>query len=393
MTPRRFGGRWLKLAEAGGSDAACEDPDVSEERSGSGSAVNGVLERAKAGDEDAFRELCEPYRSELRSHCYRIVGSVEDAEDLVQETLLAAWRGLGSFEGRATTRSWLYRIATNRALNALRDRSRRPHEPTPPPPEAPQPQPPPPTRQVEPIWLQPFPDVLLDAAADRSREPDARYEAREAIGLAFVAGLQRLPPLQRAVLVLRDVLAFRASEVAGMLDTTEGSVNAALRRARATIEDGVSEGGPEQAPLPDSAEEREVVARFTEAFERNDVERLVGLLTDDALLTMPPQPFEFEGPVAIGGFFSTVPAGGALDRILLVPTRANGQPAFACYLRDVQTPIAHAYGVILLTLRGDRISAITGFVDTSLFARFGFPRTHHGSAQDVEIAPSGPTSP
>jgi RNA polymerase sigma-70 factor (TIGR02960 family) len=376
MTPRSCGGRWLRPGEAGGLESACEDATVSGEPRRSGSEADVILERAKAGDEEAFRSLCEPYRSELRAHCYRIVGSVEDAEDLVQETLLAAWRGLGSFEGRATTRSWLYRIATNRALNALRDRGRRPREPAPSPEEGPEP--PLPTRHVEPIWLQPYPDALLDAVADRSHEPDARYEAREAIELAFVAGLQRLPPLQRAVLVLRDVLAFRASEVAAMLDTTEGSVNAALRRARAAVERAVSAGGPERAPLPDSAEERQVVAQFTDAFERSDVELLVGLLTDDALLTMPPQPFEFEGRAAIGRFFSTVPAGGALDRILLVPTRANGQPAFACYLRDAQTPIAHAYGVMVLTLRGDRISAITGFVDTSLFPRFGLPRTYRG---------------
>src|SRR5918997_5598181 len=182
--------------------------------------------RARAGDEDAFRELTEPHRRELQVHCYRILASVQDAEDLVQETLLAAWRGLDSFEGRASLRSWLYRIATNRCLNALRDRGRRLPELPPPPTDAPGP--PEPTRRGEPIWLEPYPDALLEGVVDRSREPDARYEAREAIGLAFVAGLQRLPPRQRAVLVLRDVLGFRASETAEMLEVTEASANGAL---------------------------------------------------------------------------------------------------------------------------------------------------------------------
>jgi RNA polymerase sigma-70 factor (TIGR02960 family) len=350
---------------------------VSGERRSANSEPEAILERAKAGDEPAFRQLCGPYRGELRAHCYRLVGSIEDAEDLVQETLLAAWRGLDGFEGRSSVRTWLYRIATNKALNALRDRGRRSPEP-PSPPQEEAVQPPPPTRQVEPIWLEPYPDSLLDLVADRSGEPEARYEAREAIGLAFVAGLQRLPPLQRAVLVLRDVLAFRAREVAEMLETTEGSVNSALGRARTAVDAGLVAGRPERAPLPDTGEEREVVARFTDAFERSDVNALVRLLTDDALLTMPPQPFEFQGPAAVGRFFATVPAGGALDQIVLVPTRANGQPAFGCYLRDAQAPIAHAYGVMVLTLRGARISAITGFVDTGLFGRFGLPRTHRG---------------
>ena len=291
----------------------------------------------------------------------------------MQETLLAAWRGLERFEGRASVRSWLYRIATNRCLNALRDRGRRPQElPTPPEETPPPPQP---TRLGEPVWLEPYPDVLLEGVPDRSHQPEARYATREAIGLAFTAALQRLPPRQRAVLVLRDVLAFRAREVAEMLGVTEVSVNRALQRARQALERTVPPGRREAAPLPGSREERELVARFTTAFEAGDVPAVMAVLTDDALLTMPPEPLEYEGPLAIGQFLSTVPAGGALDRFRLVPARANGQPAFGCYLRDHHAPVAHAYGLMVLTLRGSRVAAITGFPDTGVFRSFGLPRT------------------
>lgn len=329
-----------------------------------------LLRRARAGDESAFAELVDGFRAELQLHCYRIVGSVQDAEDLVQETLLAAWRGLERFEGRASLRSWLYRIATNRCLNALRDRGRRPGnlstpaENTPPPPE--------PTRIGEPVWVEPYPDALLEGVGD---QPEARYETREAIALAFVVGLQRLPPRQRAVLVLRDVLAFRAAEVAQMLGATEVSVNRTLQRARQALERAVPLGEREVAPLPGSPEERDLVDRFTAAFEAGDVPGVIALLSDDALLTMPPAPLEYEGPLAIGQFLSSVPAGGALERFRLVPTRANGQPAFGCYLRDPHTPIAHAYGLMVLTLCDGRVTAITGFPDTGVFATFGLPRT------------------
>jgi RNA polymerase sigma-70 factor (TIGR02960 family) len=307
--------------------------------------------------EAAFEELAQRHRRELYVHCYRITGSIQDAEDLVQDTLLAAWRGLERFEGKASMRTWLYRIATNRCLNALRDRGRRLERPPPEPPV----EPPAPSRQLEPIWLEPLPDP-----------PDARYESREAIGLAFIAALQRLPPRQRAVLVLRDVLGFRASEAAEMLGVTEPSANGALRRARGALGEGAER---DRAPLPDSAAEREVVARFVEAFEGGDVEGVVALLTDDASLTMPPTPLEYLGPAAIAGFLSTVPAGGRLDRFRLVPTRANGQPAFGCYQLDARAPIGHAYGLMVLTLRDDCVAAITGFPDTGLFRHFGLPRT------------------
>jgi RNA polymerase sigma-70 factor (TIGR02960 family) len=328
-----------------------------------------TLTRARAGDEEAFRELTDPYRCELQLHCYRIVGSVQDAEDLLQETLLAAWRGLEGFEGRASLRAWLYRIATNRCLNALRDAGRRPRD-LPPPPESPAP-----TRREDPIWLEPYPDVLLEGSPDLAPGPEARYETRESIGLAFVAGLQHLPPRQRAVLVLRDVLGFKTTEVADMLGSTEASVNSALQRARSTLQARLPAGERERAALPRSAAERALVGRFADAFEGGDVDGVVALLTDDAWLTMPPEPLEYQGPAAIARFLSTVPAGGALERFRLVATRANSQPAFACYLRDPVSPVARAYGLMVLTLEGDRVSAITGFPDTSVFPHFGLPRT------------------
>jgi RNA polymerase sigma-70 factor (ECF subfamily) len=318
-----------------------------------------VTEELLPGPE--FVEVADGYRAELLLHCYRIVGSVQDAEDLVQETLVAAWRGADRFEGRSSLRTWLYRIATNRCLNALRDSARRPQEVA--PPEG-TPEPPVPTRLTEALWLEPYPDVLLEG-----------LETREAIGLAYISALQRLSPRQRAVLVLRDVLGFRAREVAGMLDVTEVAVNRALHRARRAIEQTSGPVDRERAPAPASPEERALVARFTAAFESGDIPGVVALLSDDAVLTMPPAPVVYEGRDAIARFLGTVPAGGALDRFTLVPTRANGQPAFACYLRDVHTPIAHAYGLMVLTLAGDRIVAITGFPDTSVFRAFGLPRT------------------
>ena len=332
-----------------------------------------LLTRARSGDDVAFQALTESLRGELHVHCYRIVGSLQDAEDIVQETLLAAWRGLEGFKGRASLRSWLYRIATNRCLNHLRDRGRR--LPELPAPVEPVPLPPEPSRLREPVWLEPYPDVLLEGVADRGEEPDARYEQREAIGLAFMVALQRLPPRQRAVLVLRDVLGFRAAEAAEMLGATEVAVNRLLYRARHEMDTGAAPGTLADVPLPDSPEERALVARFATAFESGDVPGVIALLTDDALMTMPPEAAEYVGPEAIGRFLSTVPAAGSLERFRLVPTRANGQPAFGCYLKDPHTPIAHAYGLMVLTLRGDRVAGLSGFADTAVFASFGLPRT------------------
>ena len=329
------------------------------------------LTLARAGDEEAFRELTDPYRRELQLHCYRILGSVQDAEDLLQETLLATWRGLDRFQGRASLRAWLYRIATNLCLNALRDRRRRPRER--PAPMEPRPELPQPTRRIEPLWLEPYPDALLEEIPDSSPGPEARYETKEALALAFVAGLQQLPPRQRAAFVLRDVLGFAAAEVADMLESSEASVNSALQRARATIDTRLP-ADRERAPLPHSPVERELVGRFADAFESDDIERVVALLTEDAWLTMPPEPLEYQGHAAIAGFF--------LDRswwgtraVRLVPTRANNQPAFGYYLRDPRAPIARAHGLIVLTLAGEKISAITRFDDNSLFPDFGLPRT------------------
>ena len=326
-----------------------------------------ILVRARSGDADAFRELVDPYRGELQFHCYRILGSLQDAEDLLQETLLAAWRGLERFEGRASLRAWLYRIATNRCLNSLRDRGRRPKE------LQPMTAPPEPTRLSEPIWLEPYPDILLEGVADTAPGPEARYETRESIGLAFAAALQHLPPRQRAALVLRDVLGFHTAEVADMLGSTEASVKGALRRARATLQARIPAGDRELAPLPDSPRERELVGRFADAVEHGDTDGIVALLADDAWLTMPPLPHAYQGRNAIGAFLS-----GAEERrgapMRMVPTRANAQPAFGCYLAEPETDVARAFSLFVLTLEGGQISAITWFADSSLLRRFGLPR-------------------
>jgi RNA polymerase sigma-70 factor (ECF subfamily) len=327
-----------------------------------------ALTLARAGDENAFRELTEPYRHELQLHCYRIVGSTQDAEDLVQETLLAAWRGLDQFAEQASIRTWLYRIATNRSLDALRANARRPQR------LEPMTEPPTPSRMTEPIWLEPYPDQLIEGIADDAPGPEARYEHREATALAFVAGLQHLAPQQRAVLVLRDVLSFRATEVAEILDTSEAAVNSLLRRARNALESRLPATGRDRAPLPNSRREREVVGQFANALEDGDVGAVVALLTDDAWLTMPPQPYEYQGGAAIGRFLQDRAARrGAPLRV--VPTRANGQPAFGCYFPCPQTDIARPYGLLVLTLAGSKVAEITFFADSSVFPRFGLPRT------------------
>jgi RNA polymerase sigma-70 factor (TIGR02960 family) len=328
-----------------------------------------ALALARSGDEQAFRELTDPHRRELQVHCYRIVGSVQDAEDLVQETLLAAWRGLEQFHGRASLRAWLYRIATNRSLNALRDSARRPRQVAAPAVELPTP-----TRVAEPVWLQPYPDVLLEELPDTAPGPEARYEAREAIELAFIAGLQHLPPRQRAVLVLRDVLGFHTAEVASMLESSEASVKGALQRARATLDAQRQTREREPAPTAGSPRERALVGRFVDAVERGDIDTVVALLTDDAWVTMPPAPHQYQGRAAIGAFLrDRARVRGA--PLLLVPTRANGQPAFGAYFPAPHTTIARPYGLVVLTLDGDQVSEITWFSDTSVFPHFGLPRT------------------
>ena len=251
-----------------------------------------LIERVKAGDEHAFRQLVGPYQGELQLHCYRILGSAQDAEDALQETLLAAWRGLARFEGRSSVRTWLYRVATNTCLKALRSASRRPPVNWPPPGvDVPKP-----SRVGEVIWLQPYPDMLLEGLADATPGPEARYEASEAISLAFVTALQALPPRQRAVLILRDVLGFPTSQVAGILDSSEDSAASALKRARAAMRDQFPPATARPLPpRPDSPGERDLVDRFTRAYQAGDVAGVVALLTEDIAVTMPPLPLEYHG--------------------------------------------------------------------------------------------------
>ncbi len=231
-----------------------------------------------------------------------------------------------------------------------------------------------PTRRVEPVWLEPYPDVLLDGIPG----PEARYEARESIELAFIVALQHLPPRQRAALVLADVLGFRTAEVAELLETGEASVKGALQRARATLRARLPAADRERAPRPGSAGERRLVGRFADAVENGDVDEMVSLLTDDALVTMPPQPLEYQGHDAIAAFLRhRAELRGAPLR--LVPTRANTQPAFGCYLPDAHAPIARPYGLFVLTLEGEAIAAITWFADTGVFRHFGLPRTLPGA--------------
>ena len=327
-----------------------------------------ALIRARAGDQQAFAALADPYRRELQLHCYRILGQVQDAEDAMQETLLSAWRALESFEERSTLRSWLYRIATNRCLNMLRDSGRRPRTGS-----ALAYTPPEPTRYGEVLWLEPYPDALLEGIVDGAAGPEARYETHEALTLAFLTALHRLPPRQRAVLVLRDVLGFSATEVAVMLDTTPTSVNSALIRARATIEEREPRAH-DRAPVPRSAQEHELVARFADAFERGDVEPIVALLAEDAWLTMPPEPHEYQGHDAIKQVYAHAFARRDTPH-RLIPTRANSQPAFGQYVKDPHTDVGRALGLLVLTLDGDRISHITRFAATSALPHFGLPRT------------------
>lgn len=326
-----------------------------------------LIARAQAGDEEAFRQLVDPYRHELMVHCYRFLGSFQDAEDALQEILLAAWQGLGGFEARASLRTWLYRVATNRCLNALRSSSRRPQMSAPAgfdPPE--------PTGLCEVVWLEPYPDVLLEGLPDTAPGPEARYESKQAISLAFVTAVQLLPPRQRAALILRDVLGFRAAEAAAILESTEDSVTSALKRARAALRGQLPPQGAQQPPPPpNSAVEQDLIERLTRAYETSDVDGVVALLTDDVLFTMPPLPLEYRGRESAARFQAVVFRTGRSFR--LVATRANGQPAFGLYLRDPHTNVFHASGLLVLTLAGDRICAMTRF-DNSVLPPFGLPR-------------------
>jgi RNA polymerase sigma-70 factor (TIGR02960 family) len=287
-----------------------------------------LITRARAGDADAFRELTESHRRELLVHCYRMLGSFQDAEDALQGTLLAAWQGLGRFEGRASMRTWLYRIATNRCLNALRSASRRPAKEW----DIPNVEPPEPSRLGEVVWLEPYPDVLLEGAIDVPLGPEAQYELSGAISLAFVSALQLLLPRQRAVLILREVLGYQAKEVAAMLDSSVESVNSALKRSRASLRHRLPQTDEREAPpAADSPSEQALAAKFVSAYESGDLEALVTLLTDDISIAMPPFPLEYQGRDAVASFCASIFGSGR--RFDLVPTRANGQPAFGAYLR------------------------------------------------------------
>jgi RNA polymerase sigma-70 factor (TIGR02960 family) len=312
-----------------------------------------------------FGELVEPYRRELRLHCYRMMGSVADADDMLQETLLAAWRGLERFAGRSSIRTWLYRIATNCCLNAIRSSRRRmPAEPVPPF------DPPPPSRHSEVTWLQPYPDALLDSVGGHEPGPADRWLSRETVELAFVTALQQLPPRQTAVLLLVDVLDFSIAEVAPMLDTTATAIKGLLQRARAAV----ARLDPAASRSVVTSHERDVARRFAHAFVHDDVDAVVALLTDDAWLAMPPAPHTYDGPAAIRAFLdASVGWRSGRRRLTLAPTRANTQPAFGCYLAEPDAGVARFTGIVVLTVRGDQIAGVTRFLDPELGKPFGMP--------------------
>jgi RNA polymerase sigma-70 factor (ECF subfamily) len=329
-----------------------------------------LLEAARAGDEAAFARLVAPYQAQLRAHCYRMLGSLTDAEDALQEALLRAWRGLANFESRSSLRSWLYRIATNASLRLIEKRPKRvlpidyasaadPHDG-------------PAERLTEPIWLEPFPDAELGLESELLG-PDARYEQRESIELAFTAALQHLPARQRAVLILRDVLGFSARETAEALETTPVSVDSALQRAHRAIDERVPRQ-TQQATMRALGDSRlrEIVDRFADAWERNDVEAVVALLAEDARMTMPPQPSWYRGRDAIATFLRGWPLSDA-KRFRLLPTSANGQPALAGYLWDEKAGSFGAESIIVLSFRGDRIEEFTAFRTPELFPLFDLP--------------------
>jgi RNA polymerase sigma-70 factor (TIGR02960 family) len=327
-----------------------------------------LMARARAGDGEAFRALTEPHHRELQVHCYRMLGSLQDAEDALQDTLLAAWQGLSGFEGRASIRTWLYRIATNRCLDSRRAARRRPAKEW----DIPGVDPPEPTGLGEVVWLEPYPDALLDDVRGVPVGPEARYEQIESISLAFVTALQLLPPRQLAVLVLRDVLGFHANEVAEMLDATVESVTSALKRARANLQRREPAGHEHEAPpTPDSLAERVLVTEFVHAYESADLDALVTLLTDDVFVSMPPMPLEYTGRDVAREFCARILQPGR--RFDLLPTRANGQPAFGTYLR-APNGVRHGTGLFVITLAGERISAMTRF-ENSVFPWFGLPRS------------------
>jgi RNA polymerase sigma-70 factor (ECF subfamily) len=329
-----------------------------------------LFEAARQGDEGAFARLVAPYRAQLHAHCYRMLGSVPDAEDALQETLLRAWRGLTRFEGRSSLRSWLYAIATNACLRAIERRPKRvlPLDYAP----AADPHDGPAEPLTESVWLEPYPDAQLGLDADLLG-PDARYEQRESLELAFTATLQHLPAQQRAVLILRDVLGFSARETAEVLETTPVSVDSALQRAHKTVDQRVP-AQTQQATLRSlgDAALRDVVDRFTDAWESNDVDAVVAMLVDDARMTMPPLPSWYLGREAIATFLRGWPLSDAM-RWRLLPARANAQPALAGYAWDEEAASFTPHSINVLTLRDAGIEEITAFLTPEAFPRFGVP--------------------
>jgi RNA polymerase sigma-70 factor, ECF subfamily len=313
-----------------------------------------LLAGARAGDHDAFTALVAPHRRALHLHCYRMLGSLDDADDALQEAQLLAWRGLHTFAGRAPLRHWLYRITTTTCLKMIRARGRVPQ----------------PAGDL--AFLQPYPDRLLDQLATADSDPAALVERRDSVALAFIVALQRLPATQRAALLLRDVLAYSPAETAHLLGTSVAGANSLLQRARATLGAGHRAGGAVRPGRPLDATDRQIVQRFVDAWQRRDIPGLAALLAEDAILRMPPQRAEFAGRDSIVDFFATVPAGGRLDLIDLVEVPANGQPALAAYLPDERGE-CRGYGIMVLDLAGGAIATITGFPDPALFAAFGLP--------------------
>jgi RNA polymerase sigma-70 factor, ECF subfamily len=323
------------------------------------SASPHLLEAARGGDEGAFARVVEPHRGELHAHCYRMLGSVHDAEDALQETLLRAWRALGRFEGRSSLRSWLYTIATNTCLNQIARRPKRvlPIDYAP----AADPHGGPGEPVIESVFVEPYPDERL-GLEDGLAAPEARYEQRESVELAFIAALQHLPPNQRAVLILREVLGFSAKEVAESLETSVASANSALQRARKTVEDKLPEQS-QQATLRALGDDAlaDLVERYVRAWETDDVDTVVEMLTEDASFSMPPLASWFRGSDAIRIFLAGSPMSG-IWRWKALLTRANGQPALAFYTWNDEEQAYRPFALNVLTLRGNRISDVTAFI-------------------------------
>jgi RNA polymerase sigma-70 factor (ECF subfamily) len=340
-----------------------------------------LLESARRGDERAFQDLIEPRHAELQAHCYRMLGSVDDAEDALQEALLRAWRGLPRFQGRSSLRSWLYSIATNACLDAIARRPRRvvpiDYGPAADPHDGPG------EPLVESVWVEPYPDERL-GVEEGFAAPAARYEARESVELAFIAALQNLPPRQRAALILTEVLGFSAREVAELLESTVASVNSALQRARAAVDDRLPEQS-QQETLRALGDDRlrEIVEGYMDAWERGDVAAVASMLAADAILTMPPMPTWYQGRDAIVVFLTEFAlakpwqgdrfVAGGERRVRLVPARANGQVAFGAYRWDEAKGSYLPFTLQVLSLRGSEISEVTGFVTPDVFRHFDLP--------------------